>query len=139
MKRALIIFFALIWAFSFDIYSQSKKKIVNMGIESVTVVREDYEDSNGKETIRSVTVFDKKGNVIEEKDYDAAGKLSDRITYEYNQDNDKIKETHFKTNDKIEESYTYKYKDDLIMERCKYDGSNRLISKKKYVYKFSDE
>ena len=135
----IILLFAVIWAFSYDIYSQSRKKIVNLGIESVTIVTEDYEDSNGKESIKSVTVFDKKGNVIEEKNYDKTGNFQERITYKYNQDNDKIKETRFNRNDKVDESFTYKYENGLIIERCKYDASNRLISKKKYVYKFNDE
>jgi len=135
----IITLLIIAWAISNNLYSQSSKKVVNLGIKSVTVVREDYVDSNGKETLRSTTIFDKNGNTIEEKDYDKAGKLQGRITYEFNQDNDKIKETHFLPNNKVGESFTYKYENGLIVERSKFDGKNNLISKRKYVYEFVDE
>jgi len=135
----IITLFILVWAISHNLYSQSRKKVINLGIQSVTEVREDYVDSNGKETLRSTTIFDKNGNTIEEKDYDKAGKLQGRITYEYNSDNDKIKETRFLPNNKVEESFTYKYENGLLTERNKYDGKNTLISRRKYVYEFVDE
>ena len=139
MMKKLVLLFAVIFAFSFDTFAQSRKKVVNLGIESVTEVKVDYEESNGNETIRNITIFDNKGNVIEEKEYDKTGKLEKRTTYEYNQDNDKIKETRYKANNKVEEILTYKYENELIVERCKYDASKRLISKKKYIYKFRDQ
>jgi hypothetical protein len=135
----IITLFILFCAISHDIYTQSRKKVLNYGIKSVTVIKEDYKDSNGKETLRSMTVFDENGNVIEEKDYDKAGKLQERITYEYNSDNDKIKETSYQPNNKVKESFTYKYENGLITERCKYDWKNRLISRRKYIYEFVDE
>lgn len=137
MKKLILV--AVIFSFAGDIYSQSRKKAERLSIESVTEIKVDYENSNGKETIRSVKVFDENGNIIEEKDYDKSGKLQERITYEYNEDNDKIKETRFRSNNKVEESFTYKYENGLMVERCKYDASNRLIWKRKYVYKFSEE
>ena len=121
-----------------NLYSQSKKKIKNLGIESVTIVKEDYEDSNGKEILRSVTVFDENDNEIKFEDYDKAGKLSKIITYEYNSDNDLVKEIHYKPNNKVSKTITYSYKDGLMMERCKYDGADRLLSRRKYIYKFKD-
>lgn len=136
--KVIVIIGLLLCIIGDNLYSQSRKKIVNLGIESVTVIKEDYEDSNGKEILRSVTVFDENGNIIKLEDYNKAGKLAEIITYEYNSDNDLIKETHYKPNNKVYETITYSYENGLKTERCKYDEANRLISRKKYIYKFKD-
>lgn len=136
--KTLITIGLIICIISGNLYSQSKKKVKNLGIESVTVVKEDYEDSNGKEILRSETVFDENGNIIKLKDYDKTGKLREIVTYEYNSDNDKIKEVRYRPNNKVDETITYSYENGIITERCKYDASNRLLSKKKYIYKFKD-
>lgn len=138
MKIVVILIFVL-YVFTCDIYSQSRKKAEKLGIKSVTEIKVDYEDSKGDEVIRRVKVFDEKGNVIEEQDYDRTGKLQERITYEYNGDNDIIKEVRYRPNNKVGESFTYKYENGLMIERCKYDSNNRLLWKRKYVYKFNEE
>jgi hypothetical protein len=129
------LFFCLI---TVNLFSQSRKKIRDLGIESITETKVDYEDSNGKEIMRFVTVYDDKGNVIKEVDYDKTGKLTEIIAYEYNEDNDKIKETHYRPSKKPYRTLTYKYENGLITERDEYDESNRLVSKKKYIYKYRD-
>jgi hypothetical protein len=137
--KIVIILVIVLCTFTSNIYSQSRKKAEKLGIKSVTEIKVDYEDSNGDEIIRRIKVFDENGNVIEDKDYNRAGKLQEKITYEYNGDNELIKEVHYRPNNKVQESFTYKYRDGLIVERCKYDSNNRLLWKRKYVYKFSDE
>jgi len=156
----------IIFVFAFcivtnNLFSQSRKKIRELDIESITEVEADYEDSNGKEIMRFVTVYNERGNVIKEMDYDKSGKLTEIISYEYNIDDDKIKEVHYKPNNKVLKTYTYgyekgllterkeydesnrlisrntyKYENGLRTERCKYDESNRLVEKKKYIFKF---
>ena len=135
--KTIIILSALI-IISSSLFSQSRKKIKELGIESVTEVRVDYEDSNGKEIMRFVTEYNEKGYITKETDYDKTGKLTEIITYEYNEDNDKIKEVHYKPNKKVRKTYTYSYENGLLTERCTYDESNRLVSKKKYIYKYKE-
>lgn len=145
------------------LFSQSRKKIRELNIESITEVEADYEDSNGKETKKFVTVYDARGNVIKEMDYDKSGKLDEIITYEYNVDDDKTREVHYNSNNKVLITYiytyeqgllkerkeydddnklvsrnTYKYENRLRTERSEYDPSNRLIEKKKYIYRYRD-
>jgi hypothetical protein len=134
----------VILAFAFciitnNLFSQSRKKIKDLGIESVTEVKVDYEDSNGKEIMRFETVYDGRGNVVKEVDYDKTGKLTEIVAYEYNEDNDKTKEVHYRPNNKPFRTLTYKYENGLLTERDEYDESNRLVSKKKYIYKFKDK
>ena len=137
MKKIIFLFTFLI--ISSSLFSQSRKKIKELGIESITEVKVDYEDSNGKEIVKFVTEYNERGYITKEIDYDKTGKLTEIITYEYNDDNDKIKEVHYKPNRKVLKTYTYSYENGLLTERCTYDESNRLTSKKKYIYKFIDD
>jgi S-adenosylmethionine hydrolase len=133
-----LIFLLSLCLLTTSLFSQSRKKIRELGIESITEIKVDYEDSNGKEIMRFVTVYDEQGNVIKEVDYDKTGKLTEIITYEYNEDNDKTKEVRYRPNKKPYKTLTYKYENGLVSERDEYDESNRLVSKKKYIYKYKD-
>jgi S-adenosylmethionine hydrolase len=136
MKKIILVL--ALCTLTISIFPQSRKKIRELGIESITEIKVDYEDSNGKEIMRFITVYDEQGNVIKEVDYDKTGKLTKIITCEYNEDNDKIKEVHYRPNNKPYKTLTYKYENGLISERNEYDESNRLVSKKKYIYKYKD-
>lgn len=165
MKMKTIITIGLIICIiSGNLYSQSRKEIRDLDIVSVTEVELDYEDSNGKETLKFITLYDVRGNIIKEMDYDKSGKLTKIITYEYDEDDNKIKEIHYKPNNKVlktnkyshkrgllteRKEYdennklisrnTYKYENGLRTERSEYDESDRLIEKKKYIYKYKDK
>jgi hypothetical protein len=139
-----------------NLYSQSKGEIRDLDIVSVTEIEEDYEDSDGKETLRFKTFYDERGNTVKEMDYDKSGKLTKIITYEYDIDDNKTKEVNktytysyekgllterkeYDKNNKLVKRNTYKYKDRLRTERNEYDESDRLLEKKKYIYKFKDK
>ncbi len=154
----------IICIISGNLYSQSRKEVRDLDIVSVSEVEVDYEDSNGKETLKFVTTYNVRGNIIKEMDYDKSGKLAEIITYEYDEDDNKIKEVHYRPNNKVVKTNTYSYKKGLLTERREYDENNklmsrntykyenglrterseydesdRLIEKKKYIYKFKDK
>jgi hypothetical protein len=131
-----LIFVLSFCLFTTGLFSQSRKKIRELNIESITEIEEDYEDSNGKETVKFVTVYDARGNVIKEMDYDKSGKLDEIITYEYNVDDDKTKEVHYNSNNKVLATYIYTYEQGLLTERKEYDDSNKLVSR--YTYKYEN-
>jgi hypothetical protein len=117
-----------------NLYSQSRGDVRDLNIVSVKEVEVDYEDSNGKETVKFETFYNDRGNVIKELDYDKSGKLDEIITYEYDVDDNKIKEVHYKSNNKLLKTNTYSYKKGLLTERKEYDENNRLISRNTYKY-----
>ena len=107
--KVIVLFGLLAFLSAFNLYSQSKKEIRDLDIVSLKEIEADYEDSDGKETLRFETIFDNRGNTIKELDYDKSGKLTEIITYEYDEDDNKIKEIHHKPNNTVINTYTYTY------------------------------
>lgn len=104
------------------------------GVKSVTEISIDSKD---KETTKSIKVYDKLGNIVEEKEFEDDGKLKEHVQYEYNEAGHKMKETHFSADGKAYEiiSYEYDAKGNRI-SRIESDGSGKVKSLKKYVYEF---
>ncbi len=132
--KVIVLIGLLVGTIGNNLYSQSRNEVRDLNIESVTEIEVDYEDSNGKETVRFETFFNDRGNVIKELDYDKSGKLTEIITYEYDVDDNKIKEVHYKPNNKVIKTNTYSYKKGLLTERKEYDENDRLISRNTYKY-----
>jgi hypothetical protein len=134
MKKALVVIcMAMLVAPSF---AQKKNKITEKGIKSITEIKEDYEKSNGKSTFESYIVYDKNGNVIEERSYDKNGKETEKIISEYDKDNQKVRETHYNPAGVKTQIEEYKYMDGLKTEKITYYGNGKMKSKKKYGYTY---
>jgi hypothetical protein len=81
-------------------------------------VKYEYDEDGNLKTIANPktatikNIFDKKGNVIDERYFDASGNMQSRITFEYNAE------------------------DDLLSKKVKYDGLNRPALEIRYEYDF---
>ena len=133
-----ITFVILIFGLVLPVSGQSKKTVKKHDILSQTTYEADYEDSNGKEVIESEEIFDESGNLVEYKDY-KQGKLNKWVKYEYNADNDLVKEVKLSADGNILKTEEYKYEDGLKVEKIEYDSKNRIINKRRYVYKFREQ
>jgi hypothetical protein len=114
--------------------SQKKSEVISNKIKTVTVVQEDYEDSNGKQTKESFERFDALGQTIESIDYDKKGKEKEHIYFDYDKDGNKIRETYLKPNGTKEKVIEYKYVDGLKMEKDVFYPDGKVKSKRKYTY-----
>ena len=114
-------------------FSQGKTTRRENEIKTITVY-EQKADRGKYETIESVTIFDKKGNTIEEKEFNKEGKFKKHMKYEYDSESRKIKETELDESGKILEIVEYKFDGDLKTERITYNDKGKVIAKKRYVY-----
>ena len=125
----------LLGLFSY-LYGQDEKDYYpESGVKSVTVYEQDYDHgkADGGDEIKSVTVFDKKGNIIEEIDY-KDGEVHKSFSYEYNDQNQKTKVVEKNEKGKVVEITIYKYQNGLRVERTIYNGDNVLKKKRTYKY-----
>jgi hypothetical protein len=135
-KWALFIVTLLI---TISLCAQKKNKIVEKGVKSITEIKEDYENSNGKTTFESYIVYDRSGNIVEERNYNKAGKETERIVSEYDKDNQKVKETHYNPSGQVTFYEEHKYLNGLKIEKNTYYSNGKLKMKKKYGYSFYDK
>ncbi|HOK51912.1 MAG: hypothetical protein WHT29_01665 [Bacteroidales bacterium] len=132
-----ILLIGLLICFSFSaIYAQKKKTVQEKHIKSVIVYNEDYEKNNGRQVKDSYTRFDEEGNVLEEIEYDEYGKEKKHVLYEYDKDGNKIKETNLTPKGNKASVIEYRYENGLKKEKIVYNGSGKVILKKKYVYEY---
>jgi hypothetical protein len=82
------------------------------------------------------TLYDMKGNILEEIEYDAAGKVKTHMKYQFDDDNNKIKEIELGPDGKTLKIIEYKYNGGLRIEKNIYDGAGKLKSKRTYQYEF---
>ena len=81
------------------------------------------------------TIYDKKGNIIEENDYDSDGSLNSKTTYKYDEKGNKIEENDYDSDGRLDSKTTYKYDEKgNIIEENHYDSDGRLDSKTTYKY-----
>ena len=71
------------------------------------------------------TIYDKKGNIIEENDYDSDGSLNSKTTYKYDEKGNKIEENDYDSDGRLDSKTTYKYK-------YEYDKNNNWTQKIQY-------
>lgn len=100
MSRFLTLLFLTMFIFSSAVYGQSKKKIKQYNIKTVSATKVEGDKSN----VESVSTFDKQGNEIETIEYSKEGKVKLHLKMKYNNDGDEI-------------------------EREEYDASNKLVEK----------
>jgi len=138
MKATTYIVFGLLGlCFSMQpLHAQKKKAVLEKHIRSVTVYNEDYEKNNGRQVKDSYTRYDDDGNVVEEIEYDEYGKEKKHELYEYDAEGNKIKETHLTPKGTKALVIEYKYENGLKKEKIVYNGSGKMILRKKYIYEY---
>jgi len=131
------LFFSLLFITLYSsVFGQKKSKVIENKIHIVIESKEDYDVAKGRTVTEGYNVFDRNGNLIEERKYDKYGRETEKIFYEYDSDNHKIKETSQKPNGTINKIEEYKFKNGLKVEKITYYGNGKIKSRKKYNYTF---
>ena len=102
-------------------------------IKSITILEEKSDVIVKKQVKDSETIFDVRGNIIEEINY-KQGKEDKHFRYQYDNDDNKIKEEKIDPSGKVTEYSGYKYENGLRTEKTVYTGSGKIKSKKLYIY-----
>jgi len=138
-------------------FAQKKKDIKKAGIKTITTT-----EVHGTKTFNdSKETYDANGNKTEEVNYDKEGNLKGTKKTKYNKDGDPVEETEYDEKNNVKEIVYTKYNslgektEEMYVDRDKkqfkkyvysydakgfkterkcYDGSNVLISTKKYTY-----
>ena len=72
----------------------------------------------------SFTIYNEKGNIIEENYYDSDGNLSSKDTYEYDENGNNIEKNNYDSNGKLDSKYTYEYdKNNNWTQRIEYKNT----------------
>jgi hypothetical protein len=127
----------LLVLFIVPVQGQGRKEIMHKGIKSITVYEENV-DEKLKEHLESVTIYDKNGKIIEEKEFNSEGKLKWHVVNVYDENGQKIKETEYDAKGNVLEMNEYTYQNSLRVLRVKYNGKGEIIEKKRYVYTMHD-
>lgn len=133
--KSFILILAIV-ALTIELKAQEEKSFYpKSGVKKMIVLEQDYDNGkpDGGDEIKTATIFDKKGNIIEEIDY-KDGKVNKSVIYEYNESGQKTKETEKDEDGKVDKVTVYKYKDGLRVEKTVYNKDNRIKSIKKYKY-----
>jgi hypothetical protein len=134
-----ILLFSSLFFLTENSFSQSKKDIKTSNIRSITVNKYDYKSGKEIKLKESVTKYDANGNVTDEIKYNDQGKFLEHFGYMYNSNDDKISETEYDEAGKVKKISKYTYKNNLKVEKNTYDPSNKLISKKEFLYTFDKD
>ena len=92
---------------------------------------------NPEKNVKHVCRYDKEDNKTEDLEYDGNGKVITKTQYSYNSNGDKILEVLLDASGKLTKKIVYIYNaKGLRVEKKEYDGTNTLISDRKYTYEF---
>jgi len=144
---------------SISMQAQKKKSAARNSLKNAIEYEQKFDKLSNKPVKASETLFDVKGNVIEEIEYDedkisshkkytydvngnktkeielnATGKTTKIIEYKYDCEDHKIKEIETDASGKPIKISEYKYNGDLRTEKIVYDKNNKMKSKKTYQY-----
>jgi hypothetical protein len=158
MNRILALIM-LVGMCSVNIQAQKKKSAARNNLKKVVEYEQKFDKLSNKPVKETETMFDEKGNIIEEIEYDedkisshkkyvydengnkakemelnAAGKITKTIEYKYDSEDRKIKEIETDASGKPYKISEYKYDGDLRTEKTVYDKNNKIKSKKTYQY-----
>ena len=136
MKKLIILNICLLLAFSG--FSQSAKKVKNLGIKTRTEWAYVY---NGNKEIaykESFKKFDSEGNELELIEYNQEGIILLHKSFTYNKNDDITKEITYNPDGTVSQTDKYKYSGKLKKERETFDGNGKLVSRKKYIYEFKE-
>lgn len=83
------------------------------------------------------TIYNEKGNKIEEYWYNSDGSLLYKSTYKYDEKGNKIEENSYDSDGRLHSKYTYKYDEKgNIIEENWYDSDGSLYEKHTYKYEY---
>jgi antitoxin component YwqK of YwqJK toxin-antitoxin module len=118
---------------SFSCFGQKKNEIIAEGIRSIVVTEQKVDGTTSRTYKESETLYDKKGNIIEETLY-KDGKFDTHLKYQYDALGNKIKETELGSDGKVKKVTDYKYQGTLRTEKTVTDNKGKIKSKKTYKY-----
>lgn len=83
------------------------------------------------------TIYNEKGNKIEENHYDSDGSLDKKYTYKYDKNNNLIEENHYYSDGILYSKNTYKYDENgNKIEENWYNSDGSLYEKHTYKYEY---
>ena len=87
----------------------------------------------------AVTIYNEKGNKIEENHYNSYGMLYEKYTYKYDENGNNIEECHYEDGI-LSKKHTYKYDENgnNIQKRRYYYKNGKFNSKSSYTYKYDE-
>ncbi|MFC2097344.1 hypothetical protein ACFLSI_03315 [Bacteroidota bacterium] len=136
MKKLIIINICLFLALSG--FSQSQKKVKNLGISTRTEWAYIYKGKKEIAYKESFKKFDAEGNETETIEYNENGEVLLHVSFSYNKNDDITEEIKYNPDGTVSQTDKYKYSGKLKTERETFDGNGKLISRKKYIYEFKE-
>lgn len=136
MKKIIFILSVISYFNVVCVFSQSKKDIVKAKVLSRKEIRTDYSTGKPLEYIESEKIWDKAGNVIEEKKFNFKNALILHVKYSYNKANDIVTEQYFNSSGELIKKIEYDYLDNLKVAKRVFSKGNILKTKKVYTYEY---
>ncbi len=129
-------FIALITA-SLNVTAQSKKEIIQKGIEVKRIYKQDVKDGEDQLYIEKEEFYNSRGDLIEMKEYaDNGTKIKDWFQYKYDTDGNLTEEIEFNSKGEIKERIVTYWENGLKTHREIYDDKDRLKEKRTYEYEY---
>ena len=101
-----------------------------------TIEENDY-NSDGSLFSKFTYKYDEKGNIIEKNDYDSDGSLNYKTTYKYDEKGNMIEANFYNSDGSLSFKLTYKYDEKgNMIEATYYNSDGRLDSKTTYKYEY---
>jgi competence protein ComGC len=136
MNKRFAFVLILVTALPFACFSQSRKDIKKMQLQSKSVYEYFIEEGIKDPVLETYEVYDTTGNVIELKELNSEGLVKTWQKFAYDSKRNKIEELTLDQKGKIVEKVVWVYKDDLVVEKKYFDGKDRLVKRKEYKYKY---
>lgn len=114
----------------------SKKEALEHKIKSVSEWETDLRDRKPKPIQESFTRYDQMGNILEVVERNNEGVVTLHERYEYDKDGNKTVEYQLDEEGAVKKKHVYTYSNQLRISRKTYNGSDKLIAEKKYIYEF---
>lgn len=136
-KIILGTFFFALFATSLTANAQSKKEIIQKGIEVKRIYKQDVKDGEDQLYIEKEEFYNARGDLIEMKEYgDNGTKINDWFQYKYDTDGNLTEETEFNSKGEIKERIVTFWENGLKTHREIYDDKDRLKEKRTYEYEY---
>jgi len=138
MKKVLLIL--LVSFVSLSLSAQiSKKEAVANKVQSIEELETDLRVRKPKPIQESLTKYDVNGNLLEIIERDNVGEITLHEKYEYDSKGNKIIEIQYNDSGVVKKKHVYTYEGDLRVLRKTYNSDGKLITEKKYIYKFFEK
>lgn len=134
--KILFCILALVPAF---VHAQSEEIISKNKVASQTVYEYFIEEGLKDPVVERIEKYDKKGNLIEEKEMNKEGEVKTWMKYKFDADGNKVEEIILNIRGGQEERVEWTYKEGLVIEKKYYDHKDRLVKRKEYKYEYRSE